>query len=179
MQPVIYDVAVSADGFIAGASDDVSRFPHDGPVVDAYLARLKSYSCCLMGRRTYEIGYAYGLKPGDNPYPGMKSVVISKTLNLPGAAQVKVISKDILPFITALRRDAKGPIYLCGGGRLAGWMASMGTINLLRLKRAPVFLGSGVALFGQYQLPHNAKLLKTTCHEGGIVYQEFELHNSG
>ena len=34
MHPIIYDVAVSLDGFIAGVSGDISKFAHEGPVVD-------------------------------------------------------------------------------------------------------------------------------------------------
>lgn len=51
MQPIIYDVAVSADGFIAGASQDVSLFPFQGSIVDDYMARLATYSHCIMGRK--------------------------------------------------------------------------------------------------------------------------------
>lgn len=34
MHPIIYDVAVSIDGFIAGPSEDVSQFPHSGKIVE-------------------------------------------------------------------------------------------------------------------------------------------------
>ena len=31
MPTIIYDVAVSIDGYISGPSGDISRFAHDGP----------------------------------------------------------------------------------------------------------------------------------------------------
>lgn len=34
MQYLIYDVAVSADGYIAGLDGDASRFPQENPWVD-------------------------------------------------------------------------------------------------------------------------------------------------
>ena len=86
MHPIIYDVAVSADGFIAGPSADVSAFPHTGPIVDDYLTRLATYSTALMGRATYEFGLAHGLPPGANPYPHMCTIVVSSTLTQPGDA---------------------------------------------------------------------------------------------
>jgi dihydrofolate reductase len=134
MQPIIYDVAVSADGFIAGASGDVSLFSHTGEVVDDYTARLQTYATVLMGRATYEFGYAFGLEPGRNPYPWAQSLVISKTIELPADAQVEQVT-DPLPRIERLRAEAPGPIYLCGGGILAGMLLRAGQITQLRLKR--------------------------------------------
>ena len=117
MHPIIYDVAVSADGFISGPNADVSAFPHTGPIVADYTDRLAGYAVALMGRATYEFGYAYGLTPGANPYPHMRSIVVSQTLDLPSDAEVEVW-RD-LSGLSDLRRTAPGPIYLCGGGVLA------------------------------------------------------------
>ncbi len=108
MQPIIYDVAVSADGFIAGASGDVSLFPHTGEVVDDYTARLQTYAAVLMGRATYEFGYAFGLTPGQNPYPWAQSLEISRTIDLPADAQVEHVT-DPLPRVKRLRPMHPGP----------------------------------------------------------------------
>ncbi len=121
MQPVIYDVAVSADGFISGPAGDISKFPHDGKVVDDYFERLKTYSCAIMGRATYEFGYGFGLNPGDNPYPHMKTIVFSKSIALPEKAVVELIRDAVAEHIHSLKQTCEGPIYLCGGGRFAGF----------------------------------------------------------
>lgn len=67
MQSIIYDVAVSIDGYSAGPAADVSKFPAEGEVADDCYARLGQYRCAIMGRATYEFAYGYGLKPGENP----------------------------------------------------------------------------------------------------------------
>ncbi len=175
MQPIIYDVAVSADGFICGASDDVSLFPHSGPVVDDYLERMATYSHALMGRRTYEFGYAHGLPPGANPYPTMTSHIFSKTLHLPEDADVEVVRDAQPQRIDEIKTTSPGPIYLCGGGDFAGWLLSEGRIDLLRLKRAPVFYGSGVRLFGSHIAPLAPRLTLTKQYDGGVLLQEFAL----
>ncbi len=175
MQPIIYDVAVSADGFICGASDDVSLFPHSGPVVDDYLDRMATYTHALMGRRTYEFGYAHGLPPGANPYPMMGAHVFSDTISFPETAEVEVVSNDALTYIEALQAKSPGPLYLCGGGDFAGWLLSEDKIALLRLKRAPVFYGSGVRLFGSYPEPVSARLTLSKAYEDGVLFQEFAL----
>jgi dihydrofolate reductase len=175
MQPTIYDVAVSADGFICGASDDVSLFPHSGPVVDDYLDRMATYTCALMGRRTYEFAYAHGLPPGANPYPGLRTLVFSSGISLPGTAEVEIVRNNALTTIDQLRATSPGPIYLCGGGHFAGWLLSERRIDTLRLKRAPVFYGSGISLFGPADFPVSAQLADSRLYENGVLYQEFDL----
>jgi len=175
MQPIIYDVAVSADGFICGASGDVSLFPHSGMIVQDYLQRMTTYSCALMGRRTYEFGYAHGLPPGANPYPAQRTLVFSTSISLPDAAEVDIVRTDALTAIDQLRATSPGPLYLCGGGDFAGWLLSEGRVDTLRLKRAPVFYGSGIRLFGTHTLPVPARLTISKLYEDGGLYQEFDL----
>ncbi len=174
MQPIIYDVAVSADGFIAGPSADISKFPHQGPVVDDYLQRLGTYSCAIMGRATYEFGYGFGLEPGANPYPHMSCVVFSRSIDLPSDSKVEVVREKAAERIEDLRRSSAGPIYLCGGGQFAGWLLSLGRIDLLRLKRAPIFLGGGTRLFGDDSHGPDPRLLSSKLYDDGVLFQEFD-----
>ena len=172
MQPIIYDVAVSVDGFISGPGADVSKFPDDGPVVEDYFERLKSYQCAVMGRATYEFGYDYGLKRGGNPYPHMHTVVFSKSIELGDNSDVEVVRDNPAQRIAQLRRTSDGPIYLCGGGVFAGWLLSLGLIDKLRLKRAPFLFGGGTPLFAG---GGNAaiRLQTTKLYDDGYVFQEF------
>lgn len=119
MHPIIYDVAVSIDGYISGPGGDVSGFAFEGDVVDDYVERLAGYSCALMGRVSYEFGYAYGLRAGQNPYPHMRSIVVSSTVRLPQNSDVEVWNGLDLERVRDLKTNATGPIYLCGGGVLA------------------------------------------------------------
>jgi dihydrofolate reductase len=173
MQPIVYDVAVSLDGYIAGRDGAVDAFAHEGPVVDDYQQRLASYSCAIMGRATYEFGYRYGLAPGDNPYPHLKSYVISHSIALPGECDVTVVRSEPAVLLRDLRQRASGPIYLCGGGALAGWMRSHDLIDVVRLKRAPVLLGEGTRLFGDDTGTTALSCVSTTVYGGGYLFQEF------
>lgn len=169
MHPIIYDVAVSADGFIAGPNADVSAFPRHGPIVDDYLARLASYSTALMGRSTYEFGLALGLPPGANPYPHMRTIVVSTTLIPPGD-DIEVW-RD-LSGLSNLRKTASGPIYLCGGGILASAIAAAGHLTHLNLKSAPVVFGSGTPLFA-HTPPAPLTLLSQTDYGEGLLFQSY------
>lgn len=145
---LIYDVSVSIDGYISGPNDDISQFPHSGPMVNDYLARRDNYQISLMGRATYEFGYAFGMSPGDNPYPHMRTVVLSKTLSLPANANIDRIDTNAVAYVRQLKAETETPIYLCGGGALAGSLARAGLIDSLILKRIPIILGGGTRLFG-------------------------------
>ncbi len=149
MHPIIYDVAVSLDGFIAGPSGDVSKFTYEGAVVDDYQGRMADYRTAIMGRSTYEFGYQFGLQSGQNPYRHMRTIVLSKTLECPLKREIEIWDTLDMTNVEDLKATAKGPIYLCGGGALAGSLLRMGVIDEVRLKRTPIVLGSGVSLFGK------------------------------
>ncbi|MBO6920428.1 MAG: dihydrofolate reductase [Rhizobiaceae bacterium] len=176
MHPLIYDVAVSIDGFIAGPSEDVSRFPHSGAIVDDYQRRLQNYKTCLMGRRTYEFGYRYGLEPGQNPYPHMRSIVLSESITLPESSDVELLSCVSKDAIEEIKQRSDGDIYLCGGGELANWMLANKLIDIVRIKRAPIILGSGIKIFGEGDHLVDLTLVTSTDYQNGALFQEFKLN---
>ena len=178
MQPIIYDVAVSIDGYIAGPEGDISQFPESGDIVEAYLARLSGYAVAIMGRHTYEFGYRYGLKPGENPYSAMTTWVFSRSLVLPCASEVTVQRALNVELISTLKATADGPIYLCGGGEFAGSLLSMGLIDELRLKRAPVVLGKGIPLFDSSDFLPQLRHVESRCYDDGGVFQVFDVEAS-
>lgn len=172
MRRIIYDVAVSLDGFIAAPGNDISAFPMEGPHVAAYQARLATYSTVIMGRKTYEIGYRFGLQPGARAYPHMDHHIFSSSISLPDGAEVSVHREDWLHAIDRLRAASGGDIYLCGGGKLAGWFANHGRIDILRLKRAPVALGLGTPLFYGLKAPLGFRQATATTYDNGVIYSE-------
>lgn len=176
MHSLIYDVAVSIDGFISGPSEDVSRFPHSGAIVDDYQRRLQSYKTCLMGRRTYEFGYQFGLEPGQNPYPLMRSIVLSESIELPQGSDVELLSCVSKDAIQEIKHESDGDIYLCGGGELANWMLANKLIDIVRIKRAPIILGSGIKIFGEGDHLVDLTLVDSTDYQNGALFQEFKLN---
>lgn len=174
MHPIIYDVAVSLDGFISGASGDISKFDFEGPVVDDYTNRLGSYKTAIMGRNTYEFGYDYGLKPGQNPYPNMNTVVFSNTMQVPENCEISIHNRPTPEQVRKLARESAGPVYLCGGGDFAGWMLEQGLIDRVILKRSPCVFGGGTALFGVNATPIRLSRIKTKTYESGYLLEEFE-----
>lgn len=150
MQTLCYHVAVTLDGFIARPDHSAPGFPTTGPHVDAYQAQLSRYAAIVMGRRTYEVGYDYGMQPGDLPYGERPHHVFSSTLTLPERPHLHVERGDTLARIDEIKRNAPGEIYLCGGGQFAGHLLAHGRIDILRLKLAPLVYGGGISLFAGF-----------------------------
>ena len=156
MREITYYVATSIDGFISRPDDDISGFVQKGDGVDKYLSDLQAFDTVIMGRKTYEFGYQFGLEPGKPAYPHMDHYIFSETLTFNDPhEQVKVCSLD-LATIRNLKDQAGTDIYLCGGGMFAGWLLDHGLIDTLKVKLNPLLLGEGALLFGastkQYKL---------------------------
>lgn len=173
MHPLVYDVAVSIDGYISGPDGDISGFAHDGPVVDDYTQRLAGYSVAIMGRRTYEFGYRFGMLPGQNPYPHMRTFVFSQSLQIDGVSDVTIMRSDAIAAVSQLRTEATGPVYLTGGGAFAGALLRAGLIDRLRLKRAPILLGGGTALFAKDVAAPGLTCLQTRDYGNGYLFQDY------
>ncbi len=175
MTDIIYDVSVSIDGFIAGVNGDVSHFPMQGPHVDAYLERLANYSLTIMGRATYEFGYAYGLKPGARAYPHLPHYVFSKGIALPDDSEVEAVRNDWIEAVDRIKTEADGDIYLCGGGTFAGFLLANGRIDKIRLKRVPILCGAGISLFAGDVTASNLELIDQQSYDYGAIYQEYRI----
>lgn len=148
MKRIIYYVATSLDGYISAPNEDISQFVFDGKGVEKYQADLLDYKTVIMGRKTYEFGYKFGLPAGQPAYPHMEHFIFSDTLQLDNCAPSVHVEKRDLHRIREIKASASTDIYLCGGGQFAGWLFENQLIDQLKLKLNPIVLGGGVRLFG-------------------------------
>lgn len=168
MAKIIYYVAISIDGFIAGPDDDASGFTAAGEGVARYLEDLKDFKTVIMGRRTYEFGYKYGLEPGQPAYAHMQHYIFSTTLKFENQSDQLTLCDLDLNLIKDLKETSKTDIYLCGGGRFAGWLLENEMIDVLKIKLNPLILGDGIRLFGPSQKPHQLKLKANEVYKDGL-----------
>ena len=175
MKNIVYYVATSLDGFIAGPEEDISGFVGEGNGVTQYLADLKDFETVIMGRRTYEFGYKYGLEPGKPAYPHMDHFIFSKTLKLENPdPKVKVVDPD-LKEIENIRNQSKTDIYLCGGGVFAGWLLENEQIDILKIKLNPLIQGEGISLFENSSKMFRLQLMDTELYEGGLQIMTYKI----
>lgn len=175
MKKIIYYVATSLDGFIAGPDEDISGFVPDGEGVQRYLADLKDFKTVIMGRRTYEFGYQFGLQPGQPAYPHMAHHIFSETLRFENPSdRVQVHGYD-LKVVDELRQTSETDIYLCGGGIFAGWLLENEMIDVLKIKLNPLILGEGIPLFGQSKKAYQLKLAHSDVYDDGLAILTYDL----
>jgi dihydrofolate reductase len=160
MRKLVYYIAVSLDGYIAGPggefdfyplSDQMAawindRYPETLPTHVRKLVGLedtpnKAFDTLVMGRGTYEPALAV---PTTSPYAHLRQYVVSSTLRIDDPA-VEVVRDDPVGLVRKLKAEDSGlDIYLCGGGRLAG--ALLGEIDEIILKSYPVVAGAGIPM---------------------------------
>jgi dihydrofolate reductase len=141
---VHYYVATTVDGFIARADGSFDCFPTEGDHLAAYLESLAGFDTVLMGRKTYEVGLRHGVT---NPYPSMKAIVFSRTMETSPDPNVELVRTDPAERVHTLRDEPGGNIYLCGGAALAGLLLRAGLVDELTVKVNPLVLGEGLPLF--------------------------------
>jgi dihydrofolate reductase len=161
-------VAISVDGFISGPNDDISGFVADGDGVVKYLTDLQAFDTVIMGRKTYEFGYKFGLEPGQPAYQHMKHYVFSSTLTFESQHEAVEVVDINLAQVDRIRSQSGGDIYLCGGGQLAGWLLDHHRIDFLKIKLNPFVQGMGTRLFGDSQTFYRLELLDSEQFEHGL-----------
>ena len=175
MSKIVYYVAASIDGYISGVNDDISGFVGEGNGVEQYLNDLKDFETVIMGRKTYEFGYKYGLEPGKLAYPHMTHYIFSKTLSLDSQDEKLHIKDFDLVEIERIRDESNTDVYLCGGGVFAGWLLENELIDVLKIKTNPLILGGGVKIFGDSKKSYSLKLLQTDAYENGLLFNTYEI----
>jgi dihydrofolate reductase len=175
MRKIIYYVAVSLDGFIDGPDENIEGFVGSGSGVDKYLADLKEFDTVIMGRKTYEFGYKYGLVPGQPAYAHMEHYLFSNTLTFKNQSKSVHIKPIDLEEVRALKQQPGTDIYLCGGGQFAGWLLDNDLIDILKIKLNPLILGQGTRLFGNSIRTLQPKLVESQRYDHGLQIITYHL----
>lgn len=173
MRKLKYHVACTVDGFIAHEDHTVDGFVPEGEHATDYLESLKrDYDIVLMGRRTYEFGFQFGVT---SPYPWMKQYVLSRTMGRSPDPQVELISEDVIELVRGLKEGAGKDIYLCGGAELAAALLAEGLIDEVILKLNPVLFGSGIPLFSRAGGQTALELIGSKTYGNGVVLLQYRV----
>ena len=190
MRELVYYVAVSLDGFIAGPGGEYDAFATEGDHVTAINRRYSDtvashvaevagveadgsmFDTVLMGWNTYAVGLPYGVT---SPYRHLRQIVFTREheASAERAEGVELTGRDPVEVVRELKAEPGAGIWLCGGGALAAALAD--EIDRLVLKRYPVLFGAGVPLFGSRDYaPAAFAQASTQVFESGVVFSEYE-----
>ncbi|GAA3192887.1 dihydrofolate reductase family protein [Dactylosporangium siamense] len=189
MRKLIYLVAVTLDGFIAGPDGQVDFFGFDDDSAAAVLADWpetmpthvrgplglegaanRRVDTVVMGRGTYEPALAVGIT---SPYRHLEQFVFSRTLaDLDPGVTFVGGDQDSAEFVRDLKRRDGLDIWLCGGGQLAAQLVD--EIDELVLKVNPTVIGAGVPLFAGPFRPTPFRRTDTRTFETGVSIVTYE-----
>jgi dihydrofolate reductase len=144
MRQLVYSVATSLDGFIAGPKGEYDWIIHD-PTID-FGEIFRQFDTIVMGRRCYEFMLREGRSPKEF---GVKTYVASKTLDAAQHREVTIISADLPRAIAELKKKSGKDIWLFGGGTTFRGLLDAGLVDRVELSVIPVLLGGGIPLVPQ------------------------------
>jgi dihydrofolate reductase len=142
MRRIVYSVAMSLDGYIAGPNGEADWIVMD-PEID-FAGMMARFDTFLMGRRTFEATRAMG--GGGGAMPGVSTVVVSRTLRPEEHPRLTIISDDVGGAVSRLRAGPGKDIWLFGGGSLFRSLLDLGLVDTIEVGIIPVMLGSGIPL---------------------------------
>jgi dihydrofolate reductase len=164
LRKLVYYVAVTLDGFIAGPDggdpSGMSYFPLHPDLVEFIATEFpetlpgparqamgidgpgRQFDTVLEGRSSYEVGLAAGIT---NAYPHLRHVVFSTAMRESPDPTVELMAADPSETARSLKAEDGLDIWIVGGGKLAH--ALLPEIDRLILKQFPAVIGSGIPMF--------------------------------
>jgi dihydrofolate reductase len=152
MRQVVYSVAMSLDGYIAGPQGEYDWIPHD-PDVD-FTALFSRFDAMVLGRKTWQVVQQAGGGPGMS---GIEAVVVSTSLSAAEVRDGKLFA-DPTSAIDYLRAKPGRDIWLFGGGVLFRSMLDAGLVDGVEVAVMPVLLGGGIPMLPAGGVQHRVKL---------------------
>ncbi|MEV4003984.1 dihydrofolate reductase family protein [Actinomadura sp. NPDC049753] len=166
MRKLVYYIATTLDGFIAGPDGADPTGPNGfWPLPADYIQHIAAhypetlpgpartalsvtaegthFDTVLEGRRSYQIGLEAGVT---DAFPHLRHLVFSRTLTESPDPAVE-LATDPVQTVSDLKRQNGKDIWLLGGAELAGALYSQ--IDQLILKVGALSLGTGIPLFSR------------------------------
>lgn len=141
MRKIVYSVAMSLDGYLAGPNGEADWIVMD-PEID-FTDMMARFDTILMGRRTFEAVQTMG---GGGPMPGVITVVVSRTLRQEDHPGLTIIAEDVGGALSRLRAASGKDIWLFGGGSLFRSLLDLGLVDTIEVGVIPILLGGGIPL---------------------------------
>ncbi len=176
MRKITFGGANSLDNYFARTDDSVDWLMWTSEVAAIMESYWKTIDTILMGRKTYEVGLRLS-KGKQNPHPGAKTYVFSRTLPKSSDKSVEIVNDDAVSFVRHLKSQPGKDICLMGGGDFARTLFEAKLIDELGFNVHPVLLGSGIPLFHKMKEQINLELIECKPLKNGCVVLSYRVKN--
>lgn len=141
MRQLVYSVATSLDGFIAGPTGEYDWIIQD-PTTD-FGEIFGHFDTIVMGRKCYEFILREGRSPKEF---GMRVFVASTTLDPAKHRDITIQGSNLATTVAELKRGSGKDIWLFGGGETFRSLLDAGQVDRVEVSVIPVLLGGGIPL---------------------------------
>jgi dihydrofolate reductase len=177
MPKVIYDMGVSADGYVVGPDGRFDWAAPDEELHRFHNEQARALGGHLLGRRLYET-MLFWETAGDDPsevardfaqiWQALPKVVFSRTLDAVEGTNTTLARGDLHAELTSLSESADGDVAI-GGAELAAEAGRQGRIDEYWLFVNPVAVGGGVPFFPRDHRV-DLQLVETRAFSSRVVY---------
>ena len=172
MRKIVYSVAMSLDGYVAGPNGEADWITMD-PEID-FTALFARFDTVLIGRKTYEQVKAMG---GGEAMPGVTSIIASRTLKPEDCPGATVVGDGLTDRVRELRAGSGKDIWLFGGGVLFRSLLDAGLVDEVSVGVMPVLLGGGVPVVAAGDRSR-LRLTGSKAYKSGAVSLEYAVEAS-
>ncbi|MCZ8465931.1 dihydrofolate reductase family protein [Streptococcus uberis] len=175
MRPLVVNIAMSLDGFIA--REDGSYDWIEGHGTDAYDSPkqfdnpkfFKSCDTVIMGRKAYEDCPLEDIEDYQD-----KHFYVASHQELKTSYPNLTFTKDIVAVVKEEKAKVGGPIWLFGGADLLQLMIEEDLIDRYVIGIIPTILGQGRPLFKGQSIEYKLRLIESTVTDGiaMLVYEK-------
>jgi dihydrofolate reductase len=167
---VVYSVATSLDGYIAGPNGEFDWIPKDEAI--DWGAYMRRFDTVLMGRKTFEIAARHG---SGASLPNMRTFVFSRTLRAKEHPEVTVVAENAASVVSGLRGQRGRGIWLMGGGVLFRSLLKAKLVDVVEAGLVPILLGKGIPLLPTLPKHTVLTLKQTKKYPSGIVLLTYDV----
>lgn len=167
MNTTVLYIAVSLDGFVAGANDDISWLFRYNDVDYGFDKFFSGIGAIIQGRRTYEVEVKNGW---ETPTP-LPTFVLSHHPQecKPQRSNLVFTDEDISDVLKKAKRLTSKDVWIEGGANVAQQFLERDLIDEIVLSIVPVILGDGIRLFGKTHKSIEFALREVRQFDKGLV----------
>lgn len=164
---VILYIAVSLDGFIAGADGDISWLSSvEKPGEDyGYADFIASVDTVILGRKTYDKVLSFGI-----PYPhaDKQCYVVTRRVR-PSEDSITFYRDDVKALVHHLKNGKGKNIFVDGGAEIVQLLQNDSLIDEYIVSIIPILLGNGIRLFKGTTVQEQLQLISCRSFDTGLV----------